>query len=90
MGFLDKVKAGAQEATQKVKEGAADVQTKRDIGQTYDELGKKTYQLATSGAVSHPEIDTLVKKIDDLKAKLEEDEGADGAAAPDEAPAVPS
>jgi hypothetical protein len=88
MGFLDKVKAGAQEATQKVKEGAADVQTKRDIGQAYDELGKKTYELATSGAVSHPDIDAFAKKIDDLKAKLEEDD--DGGAAPAEPPAAVS
>ncbi len=95
MGFLDKVKAASQEATQKVKEGAADVQTKREIGQTYDELGKKAYELSESGAISHPDIAALAAKINDLKAKLEEeDESDDGAASAttpptDDAPAAP-
>jgi hypothetical protein len=76
MGFLDKAKAAAQQATEKAKEGVSDVQTKREIGQTYDELGKKAYELSTSGAISHPEIAELVTKIDELKAKLEEDESS--------------
>jgi len=98
MGFLDKVKAGAQEATAKVKEGAADVQTKREIGQTYDELGKKAYELSESGTISHPDIAALAAKINDLKAKLEDDsEDGDGgdatagasAAPPSDTPAAP-
>jgi len=74
MGFLDKVKQSATDATQKVKEGAEDVQTKREIGKLEDELGKQTYVLAKAGAVSHPDIDALVAKIDELKAKLEDAE----------------
>jgi len=82
MGFLDKVKQSATEATQKVKEGAEDVQTKREIGKLEDELGKQTYVLAKAGAVSHPDIDALVAKIDELKAKLEEEEEEESEAEP--------
>ena len=52
MGFLDKAKSAAEQAAQKAKEGAEfaaqkaketgeTVQTKREIGNTYDELGHK-------------------------------------------------
>lgn len=75
MGFLDKAKAAAQQATEKAKEGVSDVQTKREIGQAHDELGKKTFELAESGAIKHPEIDAIVAKIKELKAKLEEEAG---------------
>jgi|tagenome__1003787_1003787.scaffolds.fasta_scaffold20717930_2 hypothetical protein len=76
MGFLDKAKAAAQQATEKAKEGVSDVQTKREIGQTYDELGKKAFELAESGAITHPELTELVDKIKDLKTKLEEDDSS--------------
>jgi hypothetical protein len=93
MGFLDKVKAASQEATQKVKDSASDVQTKREIGQTFDELGKKAYELSESGAISHPEIAAFATKINDLKVKLEAEEadGDDSASAPpaSDAPAAP-
>jgi len=76
MGFLDKAKAAAQQATEKAKEVGSDVQTKREIGQTYDELGKKAYELAESGAITHPELTALVDKIKELKTKLEEDDSS--------------
>jgi hypothetical protein len=81
MGFLDKAKAAAQQATEKAKEGVSDVQTKREIGQAHDELGKKTFELAESGAIKHPEIDAIVAKIKELKAKLEEEAGGGNGAA---------
>src|SRR5438874_3312058 len=80
MGFLDKVKQQAEQATAKAKEGVADVQTKRELSQAYGELGQKTYELADTGAVSHSELDSIVERIRSLKAKLE-DEGGDGNAA---------
>ena len=39
MGFLDKAKAAAEQAATKAKETAGDLQTKRELGQAYDELG---------------------------------------------------
>jgi len=49
MGFLDKAKAAAVEATAKAKEGVEDVQTKRELSQAYNELGKVAFELVESG-----------------------------------------
>ena len=49
MGFLDKAKAAAEQAAAKAKEGVDDVQTKRELSQAYNELGKTTYELIESG-----------------------------------------
>jgi len=76
MGFLDKVKQQAEQAAAKAKEGVSDVQAKRELGQTYGELGEKAYELASAGAISHAELTPLVEKIRGLKAKLEEGDGA--------------
>jgi hypothetical protein len=73
MGFLDKAKAAAEQAAQKAKETAEDLQTKREISGAFDELGHKTLELIESGAVSHPELMPIVEKIHALKAKLEEE-----------------
>jgi hypothetical protein len=81
MGFLDKAKAAAEQAATKAKEGIEDVQTKRELGQAYGELGQKTYELVASGAVSHPDLTPLVDKISALKAQAEEEEPVAAAAA---------
>ena len=80
MGFLDKAKAAAEQAASKAKEGVQDVQTKRELGQAYGELGQKTYELVSSGGLSHPELTPLVDKISALKAQ-DEQEGEPVAAA---------
>jgi hypothetical protein len=71
MGFLDKAKAAAEQAAAKTKEGVADVQTKRDLGKAYAELGEKAFELASSGAISHPELDPIVARIRELKEQAE-------------------
>jgi hypothetical protein len=68
MGFLDKAKAAAEQATTKAKEGVEEVQTKREISQTYAELGRATYDLVRSGELSHPKIDPLADKLRQLLA----------------------
>ena len=69
MGFLDKAKAAAEQATAKAKEGVSDVQTKRELGTAYTELGQKAFELAESGAISHAELDPIVERIRALKAQ---------------------
>jgi hypothetical protein len=82
MGFLDKVKQQAEQATAKAKDAAADVQTKRELSQAYGELGEKAYDLAGAGAISNPELDPIVERIRSLKTKLEDAGDGGGAAAP--------
>ncbi len=93
MGLLDKAKLAAEQAVTKTKEGVEDVQTKRDLGTAYGDLGKKTFDLADAGELDRPEFAELVEKIRGLKAKLEDDgeaaadeTGSDTPAAP---PAMP-
>jgi hypothetical protein len=86
MGFLDKVKQQAEQATAKAKDAAADVQTKRELSQAYGELGQKTFDLASAGTISNPELDPIVERIRSLKAKLEDEGGYDAATPPTETP----
>ena len=70
MGFVDRAKAAAEQASTKARETAEDVKARRELGQTYDELGKLTYELASSGEISHDKIAPLVEKIRSLKTEL--------------------
>ena len=88
MGFLDKAKAAAEQAASKAKDAAEDVQQKRELSSTYDELGKKTFELIESGEVSNPQLAPLAQKVRELKEKLAGDDlvGA-GVGTVDESPA---
>ena len=69
MGFLDKAKAAAEQAAAKAKEGVDDVQTKRELSQAYNELGKTAFELIESGDVSHPRLEPTAAKIRALAEK---------------------
>jgi len=71
MGFLDRAKTVAEQATAKAKDGLDEVQTRREIGQAYDDLGKLAFELATSGEISHARLEPGVERIKELKAQLE-------------------
>lgn len=96
MGLLDKAKAAAEQATAKAKEGVGDVQTKRDLGQAYGELGRVTYGLVESGEVSNPQLTALVDKIRALESDGDREPATVGAPATtepppsDQPPAMPS
>jgi len=94
MGFLDKAKAAAEQAAAKAKEGVEDVQTKRELGQAYGELGKTTFGLVESGDISHPMLEALAEKIRALNEKAANDEAEPQPAAaahdPSQPPAMPT
>ena len=71
MGLLDKAKAAAAEAAIKAKETAEELQTKRELGQAYGELGQKSFALLESGELSSPELEPVAVRIRALKAQLE-------------------
>lgn len=75
MGLLDKmkagVKAGAEQAAVKAREELEDLQTKREVGQAYGDLGRKAFELAERGEISHAELGALVDHVKTLKAKLD-------------------
>jgi len=71
MGFVDRAKAAAGTASTKAREGVEDMKAKRELGETYDSLGKLTFDLAESGEISNEKVTPLVEKIKTLKADLE-------------------
>jgi hypothetical protein len=70
MGLLDKAKQAAEQAAAKAKEGVEDVQTKRELSQAYNDLGKSTYELIGSGEISNPRLDAAAAKIKALTEKV--------------------
>ncbi len=98
MGFLDKAKQAAEQATAKAKEGVEDVQVKRELSQTYNELGKVAFELVDSNEITHPKLEALAEKIRALKERDRGDESLAGAAAggtsethdPSQPPAMPT
>jgi hypothetical protein len=98
MGFLDKAKAAAVEATAKAKEGVEDVQVKRELSQAYNELGKVAFELIESNDITHPRLETLAEKIRGLNERDKGDDALVGAAAsgasethdPTQPPAMPT
>lgn len=69
MGFLDKAKAAAEQAAAKAKEGVDDVQAKRELSQTYNDLGKTAYELIESGDIAHPRLEAAAAKIRTLNKR---------------------
>lgn len=98
MGFLDKAKAAAVEATAKAKEGVEDVQVKRELSQAYNELGKVAFELVEGNEVAHPRLETVAEKIRALNERDKGDGALVGAAAggtsethdPSQPPAMPT
>jgi hypothetical protein len=66
MGFLDKAKQAAEQATAKAKEGVEDVQLKRELSQTYNELGKVAFELVEGHEIAHPRLEAVAEKIREL------------------------
>jgi hypothetical protein len=94
MGFLDKAKAAAEQATQKAKEGAHELQVKRDLGNEYDEMGKLVFDLYEQGELTHPKLEEKVERIRSLRAELAGSDGqVEAGVTPspsDQPPAMPS
>ena len=75
MGFMDKVKAtvktGAEQAASKAQEELERLQTRRELGQAYADLGEKAFELADRGELSHAGLGGLVDKVRKLRGQLE-------------------
>ena len=89
MGFMDKMKATANDAAAKAKEAAGQAQDKMEQAQTRKkiddkkrELGGLIYEERTKGTPAGTQADTLVTEITALGASLEAaNVGAPGSAA---------
>jgi len=70
MGFVDRAKSVAGSASTKARDGVEDMKAKRELGETYDSLGKLTFDLVESGEISNEKVAPLVEKIKALQAAL--------------------
>ena len=84
-GWMDKLKDATSNVVEKTRDGVEDLQQKRELSETYGELGRKAAELVESGAIAHPDLTPMVDKIRELKAALE---AAPAAEAPAEPPAA--
>ena len=80
MGLLDRAMAAAEQAATKAKETAGELQTKRDLGQAYNELGRKAFELIETGELSSPVLEPLAVRVRTLNAELAEKEPVAAAA----------
>ena len=85
MGFLDKAKAAAEQAANRAKEGVEEVQSKRNLSHTYEELGRTAFDLIEEGQISHDRMTGLADEIRKLRAATASEPVA-GAAAASETP----
>jgi hypothetical protein len=95
MGFLDKAKAAAEQAAAKAKEGVDDVQTKRELNQAYNDLGKTAYELIAGGEIAHSRLEAGAEKIRTLSEKVAGGAETNGATEsadhdPSQPPAMPT
>jgi multidrug resistance efflux pump len=82
--FFDRLKEATANVTQMTREQVGTLQAKKELWQTYGDLGRKTAELVESGAISHPELSAMVERINELNAQLatadEDEDSADTAA----------
>jgi polyhydroxyalkanoate synthesis regulator phasin len=76
MSFFDKVKRGAQQAAGTVRDEVQDLQTRNEIVRTYENLGRKVFELVDKGQLSHDDVKPYVDHIRELRDKLEAAEQA--------------
>jgi hypothetical protein len=70
MSLFDRAKQVAGQAASKAKEELEEVQTRRELDQTYEALGKVVFQLVEAGELTHPQLSANVDRIRTLQAQL--------------------
>jgi ATP-dependent DNA ligase len=68
--FLNRLKDATNTIATRAREEVEELQTRHELSQAYNDLGRTAAELVESGAVSHPELASRVKKIRELKAQL--------------------
>ena len=80
------VKSGAEQAATRAQDELERLQTRRELGQAYGDLGEKTFNLVDRGELSHPDLAGLVDHVRRLRTQLEAAPAEPAAAAETPAP----
>ena len=70
--FFDKVKQTASGAADTVKDNVQEAKVKNEIVRTYEELGRKAFELVEDGKLKSTALSKYVKHLRELKAELTE------------------
>jgi hypothetical protein len=70
--FFDKVKKTAADAADSVKDNVQEAKIKNEIVRTYEELGRKTFELVEEGKIKSAALRPHIKHLRDLKDQLTE------------------
>ena len=68
--FFDKVKKSASDAADAVKDNVQEAKIKNEIVRTYEELGRKTFELAEEGKIKSTALRPHIKHLRELRAQL--------------------
>ncbi len=68
--FFDKVKQTASGAADAVKDNVQEAKIKNEIVRTYEELGRKTFELVEDGSLKSTALSKYVKHLRELNAQL--------------------
>jgi hypothetical protein len=68
--FFDKVKQSASDAADAVRDNVQEAKIKNEIVRTYEELGRKTFELVEAGKIKSTALRLHVKHLRELKAQL--------------------
>ena len=70
--FFDKVKQTASGAADAVKDNVQEAKIKNEIVRTYEELGRKTFELVEDGKLKSTALSKYVKHLRELNVQLTE------------------
>jgi hypothetical protein len=70
--FFDKVRQTASDAADAVKDNVQEAKVRNEIVRTYEELGRKTFELFEEGKIKTQALRPHVKHLRELKAQLAE------------------
>jgi hypothetical protein len=77
MSFFDKVKQGASDAAETVKDKVSETKLKNEIVKSYEELGRKTFELVEDGKLENRALSPYVKHLRELRKQLADSEQPD-------------
>lgn len=70
MGMIDKLRAGAEQATSRARESVQEAQLRHDLGAAYGDLGRITFALVERGALSDGQLTSPAARIRELETQL--------------------
>jgi hypothetical protein len=90
MSFLDRLKAGAQEAASIAKREVSELQLKRQLDGVYADAGRRAVELAGAGTLTDPALVEAAAQVRTIREQLDALAREAAGEAPPAAPAEPA